>query len=281
MNPLEYLPLVSIITPVYNGSQYIEELILSVKTQNYPRVEHIIIDDGSQDGGATVAILTRYPHLKWRSRDNRGQYATMNEGLEIARGDIICFISADDLLCSDAVQNAVDYLAGSSSSDGVFGRTLLILENGRKNDFQTPFPGWPFKYYPYLSHVSHCSLYIRTKVIRTRSLFFDERYRYTGDYEWMTRMVLAGLKVGNIDRNLSMVRMHGTQATQQHRAQMLFERDTIIKHYHFYNWKYHFLAFLYFLNIAFQKIRASYENNGIKGGFKLVSDWALRRMGGK
>ena len=281
MNPLEYLPLVSIITPVYNGSQYIEELFLSVKTQNYPRVEHIIIDDGSQDGGATVAILTRYPHLKWRSRDNRGQYTTMNEGLEIARGDIICFISADDLLCSDAVQNAVDYLVGSSSSDGVFGRTLLILEDGRKNNFQTPFPGWPFKYYPYLSHVSHCSLYIRTKVVRTRSFFFDERYRYTGDYEWMTRMVLAGLKIGSIDRDLSMVRMHETQATQQYRTQMLFERDTILKHYHFYNWKYHFLAFLYFLNIAFQKIRSSYKNNGIKGGFKLVSDWALRRMGGK
>lgn len=143
MNPLDNLPWVSIITPVYNGSQHIEELILSVKTQNYPRIEHIIIDDGSQDGGATVAILERYPHLKWWGRDNRGQYATMNEGLEKARGDIICFISADDLLCSDAVQNAVDYLAGSSSSDGVFGRTLLILENGRKTIFKLLSPVGP------------------------------------------------------------------------------------------------------------------------------------------
>ena len=44
------LPLVSIITPVYNGADFIEELILSVKLQDYPNFEHVIIDDGSEDG---------------------------------------------------------------------------------------------------------------------------------------------------------------------------------------------------------------------------------------
>ncbi len=60
-------PLVTIITPVYNGAKYIEELILSVKAQDYPYIEHIIIDDGSDDGGATVAILKRHTHLRWWS----------------------------------------------------------------------------------------------------------------------------------------------------------------------------------------------------------------------
>ena len=66
-------PLVSIITPVYNGAEYLEELIISVRDhQDYPYIEHIIIDDGSTDDGETVSILKKYPHLRlfcgnWRN----------------------------------------------------------------------------------------------------------------------------------------------------------------------------------------------------------------------
>ena len=65
--------LVSIITPTCNGAEYLEELIQSVTRQVYPNIEHLVIDDGSQYGGATVAILNRYPHLRWWSRENKGQ----------------------------------------------------------------------------------------------------------------------------------------------------------------------------------------------------------------
>jgi glycosyltransferase involved in cell wall biosynthesis len=82
-------PLISIITPVYNGREYLEELIQSVLNQSYPKIEHLIIDDGSEDGGATLSILKRYPHLRWWSRENKGQYSTMNEGLLEAKGEII------------------------------------------------------------------------------------------------------------------------------------------------------------------------------------------------
>ena len=52
-------PLVSIITPVYNGAEYLDELIQSVLRQDYPNIEHLIIDDGSQDDGATVSVLKK------------------------------------------------------------------------------------------------------------------------------------------------------------------------------------------------------------------------------
>ena len=69
---LTNMPLVSIITPVYNGAEYLNEMIQSVQRQDYPNIEHLIIDDGSQDDGATVAILEKYPHLRWWSRENKG-----------------------------------------------------------------------------------------------------------------------------------------------------------------------------------------------------------------
>src|SRR5438876_704742 len=73
-----------------------DELIKSVLEQDYLHIEHIIIDDGSTDDGATVEVLKRYPHLRWWSRENKGQYATLNEGLATARGSVVGIISADD-----------------------------------------------------------------------------------------------------------------------------------------------------------------------------------------
>ncbi len=58
------LPLASIITPVYNGAKYLDKLIVCVRDQDYPAIEHIIIDDDSTDDNATVAILNKYPRLR-------------------------------------------------------------------------------------------------------------------------------------------------------------------------------------------------------------------------
>ena len=54
-----YSPLVSIITPVKNGSEYLDSLIKSVINQNYPNIEYIIIDDGSNDNGQTIQLLKK------------------------------------------------------------------------------------------------------------------------------------------------------------------------------------------------------------------------------
>ena len=135
-------PLVSIITPVYNGAQYLEELIQSVRGQEYPRIEHLIIDDGSTDGGSTLAILKRNPHLRWWSRENRGQYATMNEGLQAAHGDIVCFVSADDLLVPGAVGRAAEFFRRCPECDVAIGRTQFITESG------APYADAPFQSAP-------------------------------------------------------------------------------------------------------------------------------------
>jgi len=88
-------PRISVITPVWNGSAYLVPLIESVLQQDYPHYEHIVIDDGSTDEGATVAILQQYKHLRWWSHANKGQYETQNDGLKAATGDIVVIISSD------------------------------------------------------------------------------------------------------------------------------------------------------------------------------------------
>ncbi len=115
-------PLVSIVTPTFNSARYLEELLRSVEVQDYPRIEHIVIDDGSDDDGATVAILRRHPRVRWWSRENRGQYATLNEGFRAAKGDFVTTISADDTYADPgAIGALVAWLRGHPDHDVAYG----------------------------------------------------------------------------------------------------------------------------------------------------------------
>jgi len=89
-------PKVSVITAVYNGEKYIEECILSVRSQTYKEIEHIIIDGGSTDG--TLAIINRYCDdlSYWTTEPDNGIADAMNKGIEAATGEYIIIIHTDD-----------------------------------------------------------------------------------------------------------------------------------------------------------------------------------------
>lgn len=104
------LPLVSIITPTYNHAAYLEETIDSVLTQDYPRIEYIVLDDGSTDG--TREILAKYTgRIRWESHQNMGETRTVNKGLAMATGEILGVVNSDDPLLPGAVLAAVTVLA--------------------------------------------------------------------------------------------------------------------------------------------------------------------------
>jgi glycosyltransferase involved in cell wall biosynthesis len=227
------LPLISVLTPVYNGAQYLDELIQSIKNQDYPRVEHIIIDDGSTDGGKTKAVLEKYPHLKWWSRENKGQYATLNEAIDSANGDWICIISADDLLAGPHVFSELMNRAKQSSSfDAIFGRTSLINERsaeiapcGRPDESA---PIW-MNYYFLVIH--HCSLLVTRKFIMANNLYFDSLLKFTGDWDWIIRILKNG-KVGYFDIVVSRYRIHEKQTRQVATQRLLEVEDKLVmSHY--------------------------------------------------
>jgi len=90
-------PLVSIIIPCYNGEEYVGEAIQSALDQTYPNFEVIVIDDGSTDG--TLDVIRSFGDaIRWETGPNRGACAARNRGIELARGELIQFLDADDLL---------------------------------------------------------------------------------------------------------------------------------------------------------------------------------------
>lgn len=94
------LPKISIVIPSYNKVAYIEATLLSIINQNYPNLEVIIQDGGSNDG--TVEIIKkyakRYPKIfKWESKKDKGQVDAINKGLKKTSGNILSYINADDI----------------------------------------------------------------------------------------------------------------------------------------------------------------------------------------
>lgn len=207
-------PLVSIVTPVFNGAPYIGLLVESVLRQSYKNIEHIVIDDGSTDGGATVAVLKQYPELRWWARENRGQYATLNEGFRAAKGEIITTISADDVYADDEVIEAVvQRFLDEPRCDVVFGESLHIDEKGMPLPVQ-PYQGHGLWVMPYFPFILHCSLFVRTARIHEQQLFFDPTYRFLGDADWLVRLYRAGLRHARMRRPIAAYRHHPVQTTK-------------------------------------------------------------------
>ena len=95
-------PLVSVIIPCYNHGRYLANAIESVLTQNYDRIEIIVIDDGSVDDTAMVA--KKYDQVIYYYQTNQGLSASRNRGIELSKGDFIVFLDADDWLLPNAIQ---------------------------------------------------------------------------------------------------------------------------------------------------------------------------------
>jgi glycosyltransferase involved in cell wall biosynthesis len=97
-------PLVSILVPAYNAARWIDATLASAAEQTWPRVETIVVDDGSRDEtpARARAFAARHPGLDLRivSQPNAGASAARNHALRLARGDFIQFRDADDLLAA-------------------------------------------------------------------------------------------------------------------------------------------------------------------------------------
>lgn len=216
MNTASAPPLVSIVTPAYRAARYLPDLLDSVAAQDYPRIEHIVIDDGSNDGEATANVLRRYPHVTWWQRENRKQYPTMNDGLRAATGEFVTMISADDRLADNgAIRALVDGFTAHPDADVVYGFTQHADAELRPFDAQ-PYqrhPVWMLRYK--LGFLYHCSMLIRRARLIQDGLFFDESLRYVADADWMGRMVVLRYQFARIDRVIAVYRHHDAQTTSQ------------------------------------------------------------------
>jgi glycosyltransferase involved in cell wall biosynthesis len=180
---------VSVVTVCYNSVDTIEDTIRSVLSQQYDRLEYIIVDGGSTDGTMDIVAKYRDGIAKCISERDQGIYDAMNKGVSLAEGELVGFLNADDVYSDSKVISDVAAVAQASHADGVYGDLMYI---GRRN-MQRIVRYWRAGQYRPKAFFSgwvppHPTFFCRTALYREFGGFNPE-FRVAGDFELMLRFI--------------------------------------------------------------------------------------------
>jgi len=178
---LEGKTLITIVTVVYNGEQFLEETILSVINQTYDNIEYIIIDGGSTD--STLDIIRKYEHAidYWASEKDSGIYDAMNKGIDLATGEWINFMNGGDCFFTEMVLNEVFFNDYFEDTDILYGNHQVQYSSGRKRDVQAGdiknlWKGSQFCHQACFTRANYHKLFkfnLCTKIVADFEFFYD------------------------------------------------------------------------------------------------------------
>lgn len=200
-------PLVSVVIPVYNAERYLEEAISSVLAQSNVRTEIILVDDGSTDGSAAVA-LRHCPPAKYFAQSNGGPAAALNTGASHATGDYLAFLSADDIWLPQKLEWQLAALSDDPECEMVFGH-MQHFYSGELSDEQKKKLHCPPE--PMAALAAGTLLIHRASFLKVG--LFDTKWRVGEFMDWHARACDLGIRRKLLPQVVSMRRVHGANHT--------------------------------------------------------------------
>ncbi len=229
-------PLVSIIIPVYNGSDYMREAIDSALSQTYENIEIIVINDGSSDGGETDRIARSYgDKIRYIHKENGGVSSALNVGIREMNGEYFSWLSHDDVYSSDKVEKQVEVIKQFDKNTIVgCGHNMINEDSQFLSGNKSELLFSPFKLHSSEEvlkgllekrTLNGCVLLI-PKEIFEKSGCFDESLRFCQDRIMWYNVFLGGHTLYFTDDKLVCTRIHKNQLTQT--GQALFRKECSI-----------------------------------------------------
>lgn len=225
------MPKISIVTPSFNHAGFIEEALLSVKKQNYPNLEHIVVDGGSTDG--TLEILQRYGsqpgwgHLRWTSEPDHGQSDALNKGFRLAQGDIVGWLNSDDRYRVGCLQKIVQAFSTHSQADVIYGDYTWIDQQGRVLRIRREIRFSQFILsYLHLLYVPTTSSFFRRRIFDEGN-WIDLNFYCAMDYEFVLRLAQKGYKFQHVSGLVADFRVHDGSKSVAFRKRSLSEHNEI------------------------------------------------------
>ncbi|MCF6263990.1 MAG: glycosyltransferase [Xanthomonadales bacterium] len=206
-------PRISIIVPSYSQGHFIRNTLDSIINQNYPNLELIVVDGGSEDG--TVEVIKEYSeHIKWWvSEDDNGQASAINKGMEHATGDILAWLNSDDCLMPGALLKVASCFLASSKTDVVYGHRVLINAAGMDIG-KWIMPGHHHFLLTYADYIPQETMFWRSALWQKTGAKIDESFHFALDWELIRRFIKADAKFQLIPVFLGQFRLHDLQKTQ-------------------------------------------------------------------
>jgi glycosyltransferase involved in cell wall biosynthesis len=206
-------PLVSVIIPAHNVASYLPEAVDSALAQTYPRVEVVVVDDGSTD--ATPEVIARYgSRIVAVRQENRGPGAARNAAIRASHGDVLALLDSDDVWLPTRLERMVADLGDTADADLVT-TDLYIIEDTERTELRLfadrrkrRFPVDPDRQVAEIA----CRNFMPNSVLFRRELIdrfgmFNEDMRVAEDYELWIRFLVGGVRAVYLDEPLGYYRI--------------------------------------------------------------------------
>jgi len=201
-------PRITIVTPSYNQSQFIEETIRSVLLQGYPNLEYIVMDGGSYDG--SVEIIRRYAQQvsHWESGPDGGQAAAIAKGFGKATGEILAWLNSDDCYLPGCLHTVAQVFKSRPALDFLVGSWVEVDESGHVIECHWPVtPNIPWLLEGGCFVGQPACFWTRRAYERAGGI--DTSFRFSMDYDLWLR-ILQCSHAASTTRPLASFRVHGT-----------------------------------------------------------------------
>ena len=214
---------ISIVTISFNQSRYLGQCLSSIQSQDYPDLEHIVVDPGSTDGSREM-VLEYGDRIVKVFEPDRGAADGLNKGFEHATGEIFGYINSDDELLPSALRTVATFFEAHPDVDMVMGCGYLIDENGKRlRKLLSSKMTLPLFAYNAVAVFQQCAFFRRE--IFHKAGGFNIENRTCWDGELYADMALAGARFKTIPTTLALFRLHSESITGSGRFEEQFRLD--------------------------------------------------------
>lgn len=218
----ETQPLVTVLMPCYNAMPFLVEALESIINQTYSNLEILCINDGSSD--ETGIVLEKYALQDKRIRvihneTNIKLIKTLNKGIELAQGEFIARMDADDIAALNRIEIELNYMLSNPSIDIISCGLWVISESGKviseivpRQHTTTACFFASFFYVP----IGHPELLVKTKVFKDNHFLEEKMALHTEDYELWSRLLRKGYNLQNMDAVLHSFRINSQSVSRKY-----------------------------------------------------------------
>jgi glycosyltransferase involved in cell wall biosynthesis len=216
------------LTPTFQNARFLPDALDSVAT-NGRSIEHVVVDAASTDGTRDLLEEQTRPELKWISEPDRGQSDALNKALNLASGEIIGWLNADEWYMPGTIELVGDVFARNPSVDVVFGDYVEVDEHGLFRRLVTCHPFSRYVLRNYGCFIPSCATFIRRSALPESPWNID--HRWIMDLDLWLRLSESQAKFRHVRRGLAAFRIHPSQVTSGNFTDGVPEWEALFERY--------------------------------------------------